>query len=45
MANIYLTDLDVKAIVDFVNDNGELCKTRLMNTLRTRSGRNACRRG
>ena len=40
LMNIYSTDSDEEAIVDFVKDHEEL-----YDTLRTRPGRNACGRG
>ena len=40
MTNIYLTDSDEEAIVDFVKNHGEL--TTPTSTLRTRQGRNTC---
>ena len=44
MTNIYLTDSDEKAIVDFVKDHKSYM-TRRMNISRTRPGRNAFGRG
>ena len=44
ITNIYLTDSDKEAIVDFIKDH-ESSRTRPTNTLRTRPGRNACMRG
>ena len=44
MRNIYSTDSNEEAIVDFMKDHKELYD-RLKNTLKTRPGRNVCGRG